>query len=230
MRTEKPAGSYLMSGMHVRINMRKPLAYADSLIAKYPGFVLIGKGSKLDYMLAPESENPDHFYTVSITKDEITLLIFSKASPLYFFSEAVLRLVNVLQFLASVCTADLSSIYSYIVMALAQRQLSFAVSHASQNVQHAEQDALSALLSARVKQLLAENFELKRKEAESGLFARRALALLVVSCFGGVSSVSEVAAKTGFGVQAIREAISYMPSIGYRAVFRGSDRFELVGV
>ncbi|MEM0146857.1 MAG: hypothetical protein QXS17_00120 [Candidatus Micrarchaeaceae archaeon] len=227
---EKPIGHYLMSGMHVKLFMQKPLAHAEARLANYPGFVLLSRGSRLEYMLVPDAEKPDHFYTVSIEKDSMHFFIFSKLSPVYFFSEAVLRLISILQLMSTVCTAELSSIYPYLVIALAQRQLAFAAAQAKPDKQQKKQDELSAILSARIKHLIDENSALIQKEAESHSVVTRLLALFIVSGFNGMASISDISAKTGMGVQAIKEAIAALPDFGYRAVFRGADRFDLIGV
>ncbi|MGC8676103.1 MAG: hypothetical protein ACP5T3_01115 [Candidatus Micrarchaeia archaeon] len=213
--------------MRLKIATGKLSAIASAL-ANYPGMVQVGTGTMLKYELRPDSQNPDHFYVLEITRNSMALFTFSKSSPVYFMQEALLRLVSVLSLLDGVCTAELSGIYPYLISVLARQQLAYAEERAI-DVRKPHDD-LALLLSSRIKALLEENYALKRSGSESSQALSRVTAMLIVSRSSGLASVSELARITGQSREQILLAMAELPKLGYRAAYKNRDEFELVGL
>jgi len=227
MKLSNSQSSYLMSRISVKLRLLSSLESTEHKLKNYPGMLLASRGTSLKYVIDQQS---DHFYTFEIAKDKAELDIFSRQTPLFYMQEALLRLMNLLLIVKD-CEVEIGSIFPYIIAILARQQLSGILESAPSGRHDAKmQTDVDLLLAKRVKELLKENIDLKQTAAETKAKLEKVTLQLIVASSAGTPSIKELASRTRLSELELKSAIAQLPKLGYKAVYKTSDSFELVSL
>ncbi|MGC8547625.1 MAG: hypothetical protein ACP5MC_01310 [Candidatus Micrarchaeia archaeon] len=227
MKLSDSKSGYLTSRISVKLRLLSSLESIEHKLRNYPGMLLASRGTSLKYVIDQQS---DHFYTFEIAKDRAELVIFSRQTPLFYMQEALLRLMNLLLIVKD-CEVEIESIFPYIIAILARQQISGILASAPNNRHDAKmQTDVDFLLAKRIKELLKENTALKQTAAETKAKLEQITLQLVVASSAGTTSIKELASRTKLSELDLKSAIAQLPKLGYKAVYKNSDSFELVSL
>ncbi len=210
--------SYLMSRLSIPVECAS-LAQAASRLENYPGFTLVAKGTLLRFVL---QFSEDHFYMFEISRNLLVFSIFSKESPLYFAKEGILRLLNVLEIIS--CKFDARVLLPYFELILEREQVSLAFSQSTRQVP----DTVCFILAGRIRQLLSERKELLEANNELEKSMLGILSRFLAAEGTGIRSISDICRSFDVKEETVRKAIERLPALGYKAVYRSRDIFEVV--
>lgn len=214
---------YLMSRIDVAAELSGKMSGLKSCLEAYPGLKLESEGTSLLYELEDDGVG-DRFYSVECGKSHIALTIFSKQTPVLFMQEAMLRLLAVAQITSKHYRIDLSSLYPYLVIAMASQQIGRIMS----GNEAAKEDDSDLILSKRLISLMKQNSALMESaEIFTARFRKLTQKAITLSSTGN-TSMEDLERDLCLSKGEISEALSGMRQAGYSPVYLGKDRFSLV--
>ena len=220
----KQLRNYLMSSFCINARVISSIAAIRKKLESYPGLSLIAQGTSLKYELS--SGASDYFYVLELGKNSLCFFIYSLSSPLYLLHDALLKLLNVLVILYDDYFVDVRSLFPYLAAVLARQQYrTFSIGDASKSEHNSEVDYV---LAKRVSALLSENYMLKRELDKCASRAKRTALMLIIAESAHNANVKQMADLLGVSKDGLLELIASLPELGYKAVYRGADEFELV--
>lgn len=217
---------YLTSRIVVAARLTSRMSSVKSALESYPSIRPIGEGTSLAYLLN-DNETKDHFYSIEFAKDCITLNIYSKQTPVLFFQEALLRLLSLAQITAKYYEVSVSSLYPYLVIAIAGQQ-AISLMRPERGKMEKREEVADQILSKRLIYLGKENGELKEKNRRVIEKLRRVILKAVITTSVGDSSIESIARNLGLGKVEVLDALSDAKELGYKAIYANKDRFSLV--
>lgn len=200
----------------------------EEKMSRYPGLAQTGRGTALRYVFDCGNGS---FYSIELGRDRVSVCIHSPQSPLYLMRDALLRLLSVLQLLSDDYEVRAKALIPHVVAVLARQQIEHYASEidakgAGRALQVCGETDLA--LARRIRLLLKENAELSAARSSlSSKIGSLAAKLVLFEC-GRDPSVSSISKETGLGRDEVMGALAGIRGLGYRAIFKNADRFELV--
>ncbi len=216
-------GSYLTSRIQVAAELSGRISTIKGCLEAYPGLRLVGDGTSLRYELADEGVG-DRFYSIELGKNQISLTICSRQTPVLFMQEAMLRLLAVMQITSEHYRVDISSLYPYLIMTIANQQIGSVMAR----TEAAQEDSSDLILSKRIISLMKENTELKEESERLAARFRKLVQRAIVLSSTGNTSTADLERDLSLSKDELSLALSGMRQAGYNPVYLGRDRFSLV--
>ncbi|MGA3020875.1 MAG: hypothetical protein ABSD68_02920 [Candidatus Micrarchaeales archaeon] len=214
---------YLTSRIQISAELAGRMSSLKGCLDAYPGLKLIGEGTSLLYKLA-EEETSDRFYFIELGKRHITLTIRSKQTPVMFMQEAMLRLLAVAQITSKHYRLDISSLYPYLIIAIASQQIRSLIGVGRE----AKEDDSDLILSKRLISVMKENATVREGSERLAIRFRKLAQRAIVLSSTGNTSIADLEGNLCLSRDEITEALSDIRHIGYNSVYLGKDRFSLV--
>jgi hypothetical protein len=214
---------YLLSRIEVSARLLTRMASVRRALEPYPNLKPVRSGTSLEYLL-DDRQVRDHFYLVRIESASATITIYSKATPLYFIQEAVLRFLNIIQVIGRDYEVHLPSLYPYLILALAGQQTRRTLLEEAS----VQKESSDILLARRLIQLMKENKRLREMHTAELGRSRRLLQTLVVIEGSGGAGIEEITKDTGLSKAEILGILPSLHEIGYKAIRMTPDKFNLV--
>jgi len=214
---------YLTSRIEIMAELAGRMSGLKGCLEAYPGLKLVGEGTSLLYELA-EEEVSDRFYFIELGKRYIALTICSKQTPVVFMQEAMLRLLAVAQITSKHYRLEISSLYPYLIIAIANQQIRSVIGGAGT----LKEDSSDLILSKRLISLMKENTALREGSERLAVKFRRLAQRTIILSSTGNMSIPELERDLCLSKDEISGALSCMRQIGYNAIYLGKDRFSLV--
>ncbi len=215
---------YFLSKICSNAKLLRTLSSVAKELECYPGLVRIRRGTTLAYLIGREAG--DCFYTVELSKDAIALTIHSKASPVYYFQEALLRLLSIFSILEEFYVVDLRSIYPYLINVLGASQLGNLVDKSDKD--GSRWSGIESILAKRINSLLSQNAALQGSLEEKERKLDLLLSRFIIAKYGGTVDLDTAAKDIHVESTDIEKAIKNMESLGYKGVRVGERRFSLM--
>jgi hypothetical protein len=228
MRMEKKTDlgkGYLLSRIEVSARLLTRMGSVRRTLDLYPNLKPVRSGTCLEYLL-DDGEARDHFYLIKIDNTSAKLAIYSKTTPLYFIQEAVLRFLNIIQVIGSDYEVRLSSLYPYLILALASQQMRRTLLEEPPT----KRENSDILLSRRMIQLMKDNKRLRELYGAELGKSRKLLQFMVILEGSGGAGIGEITKNTGLSRDEIAGILPSLHEIGYKAISINSDRFNLVKI
>ncbi len=214
---------YLTSRIQVEAELSGRMSTLKGCLEAYPGLRLVGEGTSLRYELADEGVG-DRFYSIELGKTQISLTICSRQTPVLFMQEAMLRLLAIMQITSEHYKIDISSLYPYLIIAIANQQIGSVMA----GKEAERQDGSDLILSKRLISLMKENADLRDKSEKLSARFRRLVQKAIVLSSTGNTSMTDLERDLSLSREELSIALSGMRQAGYNPVYLGKDRFSLV--
>ena len=219
-------GEYLLSSISVSSRIQASLAEVKLILSHYPSLKLMSYGTSLRYLSEEESENI--FYTLDFAISAIKITIHSKDSPIYYTSEALLRLLAMLSVMEGVYEPDIRGIYPYLILALGESKLQRLTENLGNGESPNSENSTDILLARRINWLAAENRRLAAELAGSKAMSESILSKFIILHYGTEGSLERLSKETGLDRSQAEKALSGMGRLGYKLIRNGKDRYSLV--
>lgn len=213
--------------MTMRIPIRARLGSTISSLKErmelYPAMKRSGYGSRLTYLVLPESEHELCLFHFS--SDSIVMEIRSSANPADRIRQHVLRLLSVMAVLGDCYEAEMRDMYPYLIMAIGSHNLN----HLAEGLHRSANACVSDIeLARRINCLLSENSALaSRAERLEKKMKLLIIKVLAEESLSRPATERNVAVKYGISEDEIRSALESCKGLGYK-VERAGDGFYMV--
>lgn len=222
---DKIARGCLFSKLQVDARLMTRVASVKKEMGAYPALNLVREGTSLFYEIRCD-EKDDHFYSLELGKASVSLTIYSRQNPTFFMQEATLRLLGILQILSGSYEVKIGSLYPYLILALADQQLT----RLAREEIRKEDTEPELILARKIISLMKENVILKEDYRKTHEKLRRVV-LEAMAISGSVKdSAEEVAATLKIDKNDVLAALALAREAGYRVMHTGNSGFSLVRV
>lgn len=222
---DKRARDCLFSRMQLEAKLLTRIVSVKKELGSYPGLTLVREGTSLLYEIKCE-EKDEHFYSLELDREHISLTIYSMQDPVFFLQEATLRMLGILQLLSHVYEVKMNSFYPYLVMILASQQLN----RFSQKAIKKEDTAPELVLTRKLISLMRENTRMKEEHYKMLGKFRKVLLEAIAASAGGKESVEEIALSLHLDKEDVLAALDRARESGYRVVRTGNAGLNLVRI
>ena len=220
--------SCLVSKIKVRANLVSNIREVKRKLKSYPGLEQVKDGNTPSYMLRC-NKSEERFYTLELDSGSVSINIYSSSSPIYFLQEAVLRLLSVMELTKKEYEFYFEDLYPYLILVLAREQISnYTERIVAANRTIDRTDDADILLAKRVILLTKENARLRKNLSDVEEKNRKLLVNLVTQKQSANCDIGTLTQEIGVDREEIIKALSQTKELGYKAVYKSKDRFELV--
>ncbi|MEM3280067.1 MAG: hypothetical protein QXR29_02255 [Candidatus Micrarchaeaceae archaeon] len=218
--------TYLNSRIIIAATLKGPIGSLAESLAYYPGLEQLSRGGTLKYELGA-GRGSDSFYRFEFARGYVALEIYSKHSPVYLMREALLRLLSMMAFTKGFYSFDVSSLFPYLVAALAGNQIGEEMRVCSTGNGERDGDA-NIVLSKRIIALRNENSELKSDYSALANETELLIARVIVAESAFTNSLERISEKYAIPIERLRKALDRIAALGYRVTRANGNLFELV--
>ncbi len=152
----------IKSTIRLRGFAKANIAKIKERLSFYPMLKLIGEGSELEYLINNPDKESNRQYKINISKECLSLTLYSKTSPEKFELESMLVLLSIAQTLSDIFDFEINSIFPNLIHLLHSISKDDLRLKEEKIIKFSGRD-LEAVLSKRIIELLNQNKNLNNE-------------------------------------------------------------------
>lgn len=217
----------MISIMPLKARLKVSTSTLRQTLKLYPGFRELSYGTVLRWLL--ENGPDDRFYIVEFSKNLITITLHSRASPLYYMQEVLLKTLSIISLLIDSYDLEISSLYPYLINILASNQLSQLRDKVIEKGPKIDLGS-DIILAKRINELLRDNSRFGKELAVASDKIDLLLSRFIILRYGNSVDIDLIVKETGLESKDVENSLNRIKEIGYKAVSLGNKRFSLVRI